>query len=68
MKKTASRKKTSTAAPAPKRGRPATGRQRTDQVVVRFTPEERHSIEAAAAAVEMPLTVWLRELALKAAR
>lgn len=52
---------------SPKVGRPATGRQRTEQMVVRLTDEERAAIEAAAETAGQPATVWAREQLLQAA-
>jgi len=53
--------------PLAKPGRPATGRQRTEQMVIRLTTDERTAIDAAAETSGQPTTVWSRSQLLRAA-
>lgn len=50
------------------RGRPAEGRKRANWVLVGFTDEERAICQSGADAAGKPLTTWLRELGLNAAK
>jgi CxxC motif-containing protein (DUF1111 family) len=63
--KMAIRKKISKKVPG--RGRPATGRERQVQMILRLSEAERAAIEAAAAAAGQSPGLWARTLLLQAA-
>ncbi|HWA71546.1 MAG TPA: toxin-antitoxin system HicB family antitoxin [Polyangiaceae bacterium] len=54
----------------PKLGRPRKppGEKKSGRIEIRVTEAEHAAMEAAAARAELPLSEWLRDVALKAAR
>lgn len=54
---------------APRRGRPPSGEpQREEQVQLRLTTVERGTLQDAADRAGVPLSTWIREMAVEAAR